>query len=67
MDPGLEEQVQYKGLQPPNFYLVDLLAANPEGILRPGMAGTARIYGRRRSIAGFAWEEVSNFLGRKVW
>ena len=67
MDPGLEEQVQYKGLQPPNFYLVDLMAANPEGILRPGMTGTARIYGRRRSIAGFVWEEVSNFLGRKVW
>jgi len=67
MDPGLVEQTQYKGLLPPNFYLADLMVANPEGILKPGMAGTARIYARRQSIAGFAWQEVGNFLGRKVW
>jgi putative peptide zinc metalloprotease protein len=67
MDPGLSEQVQYKGLRPPNFYLVDLLANNPKGVLRPGMTGTARIYGRRQSIAGLLTEELRNFLGRKVW
>jgi len=67
IDPGLGDQTQYKGLLPPKFYLADLMVANPEGILKPGMAGTARIYARRQSIAGFAWQEVSNFLGRKVW
>jgi putative peptide zinc metalloprotease protein len=67
MDPGLAEQVQYKGLLPPNFYLVDLVADNPEGELKPGMTGTARIYGQRRSIAEFAWEEITNFFGRKIW
>jgi putative peptide zinc metalloprotease protein len=67
IDPGLGEQVQYKGLLPPNFFVADLIVANSEGTLKPGMAGTARIYARRKSIAGFAWQEVSNFLGRKVW
>jgi putative peptide zinc metalloprotease protein len=67
MDSSLEEEVQYKGLRPPNFYVVDLVAANDDGRLKPGMIGTARIYGKRRSIAGFLWEEVGNFLGRKIW
>jgi putative peptide zinc metalloprotease protein len=67
MDPALADQGKYKGLRPPNFYLVDLLVANPNGRLKPGMAGTARVYARRRSLAGFTWEEVANFLGRKVW
>jgi len=67
IDPGLADQTQYKGLLPPNFYLVDLMVANPEGTLKPGMAGTARIYAQRQSLAGFAWQEVRNFIGRKVW
>jgi hypothetical protein len=67
MAPGLSEEVQYKGMLPPNFYLVDLIVRNPDGNLRPGMTGIARIYSGRRSIAGFVWEEISNFLGRKVW
>jgi putative peptide zinc metalloprotease protein len=67
MDPGLVEQTQYKGLLPPNFYLADLIVANSEGILKPGMTGTARIYGQRRNLGGFLWQEVRNFFGRKVW
>lgn len=67
IDPGLIDQTQYKGLRPPNFYLADLMVANPEGILKPGMAGTARIYGQRQSLGGLVWQEVRNFLGRKVW
>jgi multidrug efflux pump subunit AcrA (membrane-fusion protein) len=67
IDPGLGDQTQYKGLLPPNFFLADLVVANPEGILKPGMAGTARIYGRRLSLGGLAWQEVRNFFGRKVW
>jgi hypothetical protein len=67
IDPGLAEEVQYKGLLPPTFYLVDLVAANGDGRLKPGMIGTARIYGQRRSIAGLMWTEVRNFLGRKIW
>jgi hypothetical protein len=47
--------------------VADLLVNNPDGSLRPGMTGTARIYGKRRSLAGMAWQEVKNFVDRKVW
>lgn len=65
--PGLTEHTEYKGLLPPNFYLADLMVANPAGDLKPGMVGTARIYGQRRSFAGLVWEGTKNFLGRKLW
>ncbi|MGB8582861.1 MAG: efflux RND transporter periplasmic adaptor subunit [Candidatus Sulfotelmatobacter sp.] len=65
--PGLEDVGQYQGTRPPNFYVVDLLVPNEDGVLRPGMAGTARLYGRRRSLAGLVAQDVANFFGRKVW
>jgi len=67
IDPTLVQKIEYKGLLPPNFYVVDLWIANFEGTLNPGMTGTARIYGQRKSMAGFAWEELGDFFGRKVW
>ena len=67
IDPSLNESNKLKGLNPPNFYLVDLALINPDGSMKPGMTGLARIYGRRRSIAGLAWEGIAHFAGRKVW
>jgi putative peptide zinc metalloprotease protein len=67
IEPGLAESTRYKGLLPPNFYLVDLLVPNPGGRLKSGMIGTARIYGRKRSLAGLAWQEIARFFARKVW
>ena len=67
IDPGLADHTKFKGMLPPNFYMADILVANPDGTLKPGMNGTARIYGQRRSLAGLAWQEVKNFVGRKVW
>ncbi len=67
VEPGLVDLTKYKGLRPPKFYEVDLLVGNDDGKLRPGMTGVARLYGRRRSLAGLAWEDTSNFFGRKVW
>jgi len=66
-DPSLIEANKLKGLNPPNFYLVDLLLANSDGLMKPGMTGLARIYGQRRSIAMLCWEEISHFAGRKLW
>jgi putative peptide zinc metalloprotease protein len=66
-DPTLTDQSRFKGLHPPRFYLVELRVANPEGRLRPGMIGVARIYGRRESLGGLAWENLKIMLGRKVW
>ena len=64
---GLSDAGQYQGIRPPNFYAVSLLIPNDNGTLKPGMAGTARIYGRRRSLGGLAAQEIANFWGRKVW
>jgi hypothetical protein len=67
MDGKLSEARKFMGLLRPNFYLVDLEIANPDSRLKPGMIGFARIYGDRRSAAGFAWRSVSRFINRKVW
>jgi hypothetical protein len=67
MDPKLLGEGKFAGLLPPNFYIVDLQIANPDFNLKPGMIGLARIYGDRRSVAGFVWQNVSRFFARKVW
>jgi len=64
---GLIDLTKYKGLRPPHFYLVDLLVSNPDNTLRPGMKGTARLYGARKSLGGLIYRDVADFVGRKVW
>jgi putative peptide zinc metalloprotease protein len=58
---------KYKGQRPPNFYAADLLVSNLDRRLRPGMVGTARLYGKRTSLAGLVWMGVRDFVDRKVW
>jgi putative peptide zinc metalloprotease protein len=65
--PGLLDLAKFKGMSPPTFYAIDLLVKNQDGRLKPGMVGTARIYGRQRSIAGFCYQAVADFAGRKLW
>jgi putative peptide zinc metalloprotease protein len=65
--PGLIDLSKYKGQKPPRFYVFDLLVENTGGSLKPGMAGTARVYGRRRSLAGLMLRQVGDFVGRKMW
>jgi multidrug efflux pump subunit AcrA (membrane-fusion protein) len=65
--PGLLDLSRYAGMRAPNFYVVDLLVPNPQYELRPGMIGTARIYGPRQSLAGLMAREMTNFFGRKIW
>jgi putative peptide zinc metalloprotease protein len=67
IDPRLSGKVQYQGMNPPHFYLVDLVVENAEGRLKPGMSGVARVYGQRRSMASVGWEEITNFWERKIW
>jgi putative peptide zinc metalloprotease protein len=67
IDPRIAESTKYKGLNPLNFYVVELLVANPEGTLRPGMIGAARIYGQRRSLLVHFFKEIVRFFGRKAW
>ena len=67
IDPTLIEENKYRGLNPPAFYVVDVLLSNDSGQLKPGMTGVARVYGRRRSLAQLGWETLANFFGRKMW
>ena len=67
IDPGLAEATPFKGLRPPNFYVVDMRVVNPDGRLKPGMVGLARIYGPRRSAIGLLWAEAKQSLIRKLW
>ena len=65
--PALMDLSKFKGQRPPRFYVFELLVENPTGSMRPGMTGTARLYGRRRSLAGLATQWVKDFFGRKLW
>jgi putative peptide zinc metalloprotease protein len=65
--PGLIDLSKFKGMRPPTFYEMDLWVSNPGQRLKPGMVGTARIYGRRRTLAGFAYRQIADFFGRKLW
>jgi len=65
--PGLIDLSKFRGMRPPTFYEMDLIVGNPDGRLKPGMVGAGRVYGQRRSLAGFAYREIAAFLGRKVW
>lgn len=67
LDPALAQPDQYKGLRPPNFYVAQIEVGNSAGKLRPGMVGTARIYGERRTLAGLAWQEAWRFCIKKLW
>ena len=67
IDPELYQPEKLKGLTAPNFYVVDMPLANAEGSLKPGMVGTARIYGRRRSLVGLLWVSLRRGVVRKFW
>jgi hypothetical protein len=67
LESGLAGSNKYRGLNPPRFYLVDVLIPNSDGVLKSGMVGTARIYGGRRSLAGLAGRAVGRFFARKAW
>jgi multidrug resistance efflux pump len=67
MDPKLLGNVELKGMNPPHFYLVDLVVQDPGFTLKPGMIGVARVYGERRSLLGLGREMISDFWGRKLW
>jgi putative peptide zinc metalloprotease protein len=67
IDPELLEPEKLKGLSAPNFYVVDMPLPNAQGALRPGMIGTARIYGQRRNLFGLAWVSARRGVVRKLW
>lgn len=67
IDSWLLGRIELQGMNPPHYYVVNLLVKNTKGILKPGMTGIARVYGRHRSLPGLGLEIILNFLGRKAW
>jgi putative peptide zinc metalloprotease protein len=67
ISPGLIDLSRYKGQRAPRFYVFDLLVDNNDGSLRPGMTGMARVYGRRRTLAGLWLQQVKELIGPKMW
>ena len=67
IEAGLMAASNFRGVRLPNFFVYEIVVDNPEGELRPGLAGTAKLFGHRRSIAGIVWEPIGDFLGRKIW
>ena len=66
-DPTLIDASKFKGLHPPQFYLVELQVSGTDGALKPGMTGVARIYGERISLAGWGLQSLRIVLARKIW
>jgi putative peptide zinc metalloprotease protein len=67
IDPALKEATKFKGLRPPNFYVVGVQLPNPDGSLKPGMIGLARIYIARRTLIGLVWGDLRRSIVRKLW
>jgi putative peptide zinc metalloprotease protein len=66
LPPGLLQTTKYKGLRPPQFYVLTVLLPK-DATLRAGMTGEAKVFGKHRSLAWLVWQPVGEFLGRKIW
>jgi putative peptide zinc metalloprotease protein len=64
---GVMEKEQYIGLHTPHYYMVDIDVPNRASSLKIGMTGEAKVFVRRRSLAGMLEETVKNFVSRKIW
>lgn len=67
IEKGLFDAQEYKGIQASRYYVARIPVSNPDERLKDGFTGTAKIFVRWRSLAGFAWESVNDFLRRKLW
>ncbi len=67
IDQGLVNEEKYKGIAPPAYYVATVPLANDDDRMMPGMSGDAKINVRRRSIAGFIFQDVREFASRKIW
>ena len=64
---GLVNEAKYKGIAPPSYYVATVQLSNPDGELRPGMSGDAKINFRWRSIGGLIFRSIREFVDRKIW
>ncbi len=61
------EKVERYGQELSNYFAVVLTFPNPDGVLREGMTGTAKISGKRYPIAWRAGRSAWHWLRSQVW
>lgn len=66
IDPSLAEKDQLSGIVAPPFYLGFVHLQN-DGNLRDGMTGTAKLFIRRRSLAGMMARYGRDLILRRLW
>ena len=64
---GILHSQQYKGFELPAFYAARIRLETPVADLKPGMAGRAKIFDKRRSIAERALISARNLVRSHVW
>ena len=64
---GILHSQQYKGFELPAFYAARIYLATSVPDLRPGMAGRAKIFDKRRSIVERALLSTHNLVRSHVW
>ncbi len=67
MPEGVLAEQEYKGIAIPTFYTTRIPLAEPGAGMQPGMSGQAKIFGRRRSLAGRMITSLSNLLRTHFW
>ena len=67
LEKGLMPPAKYKGMRPPVYYVLDMTVENPNGELKTGMTGTAKINGQRRSTWWMLFRPVVNAVARRIW
>jgi len=67
MPAGVLAEQEYRGIAVPTFYTTRIPLAELEDGMQPGMSGQAKIFGRRRSLAGRIITSLSNLLRTHFW
>ena len=65
-DPSFVETSNLKGINLPDYYLATVRFYNA-GMMREGQTGTAKIFVRRRSLAGLSWEYLRDMVTHRLW
>jgi putative peptide zinc metalloprotease protein len=66
IDPALVEKAQLNGIVPPPYYVGSVSVAN-DGTLLEGMTGNAKLFVRRRSLAGMLGRFGLDLVERRFW
>jgi putative peptide zinc metalloprotease protein len=67
LPPVLMPVQEYKGIALPTFYTTRIALAGVGNQIRPGLSGEAKIFGRRRSLAGRLVTIFANVLRTHFW